>query len=211
MRVASVLVGALLVVAAGALMLGYQTAPRVARPNPIRLEDGVPVGVVDTPIGAIAAAENYLVSEDDALLSRTEIRRVVDTVWAPAERDVELAQPFPAAGLAGKAATFPGLQLAAAVAGAKLDSYTPQSAQVVVWHEITLWSPSVEPTQGWSLDTMMLVWDEGRWLVASRTAAPDSQTPVPAWTSGTPRDSTSKAFDTRLGDMSAPYYRGVTP
>jgi hypothetical protein len=211
MRVPLVVAVALLVVAAGALLLGYQTALTVTRPNPIRLEDGVPVGVVDTPVGAIAAAENYLASEDDALLSRTEIRRVVDTVWAPAERDVELAQPFPAAGLAGKPATFPGLQLSAAVAGAKLDSYTPQSAQVVVWHEITLWSPSVEPTQRWSLDTVMLVWDQGRWLIASRTAAPDSQTPVPAWTSGTPPDSTSDAFDTRLAGMSAPYYMGVTP
>ena len=62
-----------------------------------------------------------------------------------------------------------------------------------------------------SLDTVTLVWDDGRWLVASRTSAPDSKTPVPAWTSGTPRDSTSEAFDTRLAGMSAPYYRGVTP
>jgi hypothetical protein len=124
---------------------------------------------------------------------------------------VELAQPFPAATLAGKPATFPGLELAAAVAGAELDSYTPASAQVVVWHEITLWSPAVVPTQRWSLDTVMLVWDGGRWLVASRTAAPDPETPVPAWTSGTPRDNTSEAFDTRLAGMSGPYYTGVTP
>lgn len=211
MRVTAVAAAALLVVTMGALAFGYQTAPRVARPNPIRLEDGVPVGVVDTPVGAIAAAENYLASEDDALLSRAEIRRVVDAVWAPAERDVELSQPFPAAALAGKPATFPGLKLQAAVAGAKLDSYTPQSAQVVVWHEITLWSPSVVPTQRWSLDTVTLVWGDGRWLVASRTAAPESETPVPAWTSGTPRDSTSEAFDTGLAGMSGPYYRGVTP
>lgn len=204
-------VAVLLVVTAGALALGYRTAPRVSRPNPIRLVDGVPVGVIDTPVGAIAAAENYLASEDDALLSRDEIRRVVDTVWAPAERGVELAQPFPAAALAGKPATFPGLRLAAAVAGAKLESYAPQSAQVLVWHEITVWSASVAPTQRWSLDTVTLVWDGGRWLVASRAAAPDSETPVPAWTSGTRQDGTSEAFDTRLAGMSAPYYGGVTP
>jgi hypothetical protein len=211
MRRTSVLVAVLLVVAVGAIAIGYKTAPKVARANPIRLEDGVPVGVVDTPVGALAAAENYLASEDDALLSRAEIRRVVVAAWAPAEREVELAQPFPAAALAGKPATFPGLELAAAVAGAQLDSYTPEGAQAVVWHEITLWSPTVVPTQRWSLDTVTLVWDDGRWLVASRTSAPDSKTPVPAWTSGTPRDSTSEAFDTRLAGMSAPYYRGVTP
>jgi hypothetical protein len=206
-----VVVAVLLVVTAGALVLGYRTAPKISRPNPIRLVDGVPVGVIDTPVGAIAAAENYLASEDDALLSSDEIRRVVDTVWAPAERGVELAQPFPAAALAGKAATFPGLRLAAAVAGAKLESYAPQSAQVLVWHEITVWSASVAPTQRWSLDTVTLVWDAGRWLVASRAAAPDSETPVPAWTSGTRQDGTSEAFDTRLAGMSAPYYGGVTP
>jgi hypothetical protein len=206
-----VVVAVLLVVTAGALVLGYRTAPKISRPNPIRLVDGVPVGVIDTPVGAIAAAENYLASEDDALLSSDEIRRVVDTVWAPGERGVELAQPFPAAALAGKAATFPGLRLAAAVAGAKLESYAPQSAQVLVWHEITVWSASVAPTQRWSLDTVTLVWDGGRWLVASRAAAPDSETPVPAWTSGTRQDGTSEAFDTRLAGMSAPYYGGVTP
>jgi hypothetical protein len=210
MRVTALVV-TVLGVAVGAWALGYQTAPTVARPNPIRLERGVPVGVVDTPVGAIAAAENYLASEDDALLSRGQIRQVVDTLWAPDERDVELAQPFPAAALAGKPTTFPGLELSAAVAGAKLGSYTPRSAQVLVWHEITLWSPSVVPTQRWSLDTVTLVWDSGRWLVASRTAAPDSETPVPAWTSGTPQDTTSEAFDTRLAGMSAPYYRGLTP
>jgi hypothetical protein len=211
MRVTALVVAVLLVVAVGGLALGYQTAPKVVSPNPIRLEGGVPVGVVDTPVGAIAAAENYLATEDDALLSRDGIRQVVDAVWAPAERDVELAQPFPAAALAGKPATFPGLELSAAVAGAKLESYTPQSAQVIVWHEITLWSPTVAPTQRWSLDTVTLVWDSGRWLVASRTAAPDSETPVPAWTSGTPQDTTSEAFDTRLAGMSTPYYRGLTP
>jgi hypothetical protein len=205
-----VVVAVLLVVTAGALALGYRTAPKISRPNPIRLVDGVPVGVIDTPVGAIAAAENYLASEDDALLSSDEIRRVVGTVWAPGERGVELAQPFPAAALAGKAATFPGLRLAAAVAGAKLESYAPQSAQVLVWHEITVWSASVAPTQRWSLDTVTLVWDGGRWLVASRAAAPDSETPVPAWTSGTRQDGTSEAFDTRLAGMSAPYYGGVT-
>jgi len=87
----------------------------------------------------------------------------------------------------------------------------PQISQVVVWHEITLWSPSVPPTQRWSLDTLTLVWDSGRWLVASRTAAPDPETPVPAWTSGTADDSTRQAFNTRLAGMSAPYYTGVAP
>jgi hypothetical protein len=44
MRISAVVVAVLLMVAVGALALGYRTAPRVARPDPIRLVDGVPVG-----------------------------------------------------------------------------------------------------------------------------------------------------------------------
>jgi hypothetical protein len=200
-----------LAVTAGGLALGYRTTPKPGRPNPIRLEHGVPVGVLDTPVGALAAAENYVGAEDNSLLSPIELRRVVDTVWAPAERPVELAQPFPAAALAGKPATFAGLKLTGAIAADKLEAYSPGSAQVAVWHEITIWSPSVEPTQRWSNDTVTLAWDGGRWLVTSRAAAPDPATPVPAWTSGTATDRTSQAFDARLAGMSAPYYGGAHP
>lgn len=187
---------------------GYVTAPTDADPNPIRLEDGVPVGVLDTPSGARAAADNYLASEDNALLSPTAVQRVVDTVWEPRGRAVELAQPFPAAARADKPATFAGLRLTAAVAAQRLESFTPRAARIVVWHEVTIWAPTVSPSQRWSLDTLWLVWQSGRWLVASRSSAPDSQTPVPSWTSGRPQDRTAAAFDTRLAGMSAPYYAG---
>jgi hypothetical protein len=135
----------------------------------------------------------------------------VDTEWAPGDRAVELAQPFQAAALAGKPAAFADLKLAASVAAHKLESYTPQTAQIGVWHEITIWSPTVVPTQRWTLDTVTLVWDSGRWLVASRSSAPDSQTPVPSWTSGGRQERTSQAFDARLAGMSAPYYDGSQP
>lgn len=195
-------------ISVAAVAVGYRTAPKRAAANPVRLERGVPVGVLDTPAGALAAADNYLVSEDDALVSADRLRRVIDTAWAPAERSVELAQPFPAAAVAGRPATFAGLKLTAAVAADKLEAYTPRSAQVGVWHEFTTWAPSVAPTQRWSLDTVTLVWASGHWLIASRSTAPDSATPVPGWTSGSPSDRTSAAFDARLAGMSAPYYGG---
>jgi hypothetical protein len=199
---------ALVLIAGGAMTFGYETAARAVRPNPIRLEHGVPVGVLDTPAGAVAAADNYVASEDDALLSSDELRRVVNTVWAPQERQVELAQPFPAAALAGKPTSFAGLSLTAAVAADRLESFTRQGAEIGVWEEITVWSPTVVPTQRWTLDTVTLAWGSGRWLVTTRSASPDSATPVPAWTSGTAQDRTSQAFDTRLAGMSAPYYGG---
>lgn len=211
MRAPLVVIGAALLVTVGAVAAGYSTASHPARPNPIRIEHGIPIGVIDTPAGAVAAADNYLVSEDDALLSPTGVRTVVDNAWARGARASELAQPFPAAALAVKPATFSGLRLTAAVAANKLESYTPQSAQIGVWHEITAWSPTITPTQRWSLDTVTLVWSSDRWLLASRSTAPDSQTPVPAWTSGGVEDRTSQAFGARLAGMSGPYYEGSGP
>jgi hypothetical protein len=209
-RNASLLAVALLITG-GALAFGYTTAPKGTRPNSVRLEHGVPVGILDTAAGAVAAADNYVASEDNALLSADEIRRVVDTEWAPAARGVELAQPYPAATLAGKPATFAGLRLTAAVAADKLEAFSTTRAQVGVWSEITTWSPTVVPTQRWALDTVTLVWDSGRWLVTSRSAAPDAATPAPAWTSGGMQDRVRTAFDTRLAGMSAPYYGRAAP
>jgi hypothetical protein len=198
----------LLLVPAGAFVIGYESVPRTSHPNPIRLEGGVPVGVLDTPAGAVAAADNYLSAEDDALVSAGDLRRVLDAAWTPAARAVEFAQPFPAAALAGKPATFPDLELTAAVAGDRLESYTAGAARIGVWHEVTIWSRAVSPAQRWTLDTVTLVWQASQWMVASHSSAPQAQTPVPAWTSGGPDDRTSEAFDTRLAGMSAPYYGG---
>jgi hypothetical protein len=204
--------GSLLVIAA-AFLLGYRSAPRTAHPNPIRLEHGIPVGALDTPAGALAAADNYLASEDNALLSADQLRAVVRTDWTLRERPVELAQALPSAALGSTPAGLGNARVTAAVAAHRLESYTPQTAQVKMWHEVTVWSsaPVVsQPAQHWTLDALTLVWEAGRWLVASRSPAPDSQTPVPAWTSGGPSDPTIQAFNSRLAGMSAPYY-GDTP
>lgn len=211
MRVLPVTGVVALVLTAVAFAAGYRTVPATADRSPMRLENGVPVGVLDTPAGALAAADNYVSAEDDALLSGASIRRVVDTLWVPRERAIELAQPFPAAALAGRTDKFSGLKLMAAVAAHKLESYSANTVQVGVWHEITVWSSTLAPAQRWSLDTLTLVWDAGRWLVASRSSPPDSQTPVPAWTSGGPTDRTGEAFDSRLVGMSGPYYGAPSP
>ena len=50
---------AALAAARGALLLGAGGGPP-APPGAIELADGVPVGVQDTPAGALAAADNYL-------------------------------------------------------------------------------------------------------------------------------------------------------
>jgi len=201
---------ALAAMLAGSFVTGYVTVSGTAHPNPIRLEDGVPVGVLDSPGGAVSAAENYLAAEDGALLSPDQLRAVVKADWAPRAQPVELAQPFPVASLRSTPQQLGDGRLTGAVAATKLLSFDGRSAQVAVWHELTTWSSSVLPTQHWLLDSVTLAWQDGRWLVTSRSSAPDGSTPVPAWTSGGPADRTSEAFDSRLAGMTAPYY-GALP
>jgi hypothetical protein len=189
---------------------GFATAPVTAHPNPIVLKQGVPVGVQGTPGGAVAAADNYVATEDRDLLSVRQLRTLVEADWAPSARSVELAQPYPAAALTGKLATFAGLHVVADVAADRLEAYAADSAQVDVWAEVTLWSPAIVPMQRWELDAVSLIWSHGQWLIASRSSSPDAQTPVPSWTSGGPGDRTSSAFDARLAGMSTPYY-GAAP
>lgn len=199
-----------LLLGAGGFVAGYGGRARAARRPPvIRFDQGVPVGVRDSPTGAIAAAENYLAAEDQALTSAAALRGVVAADWAPTDQQPELSLPFPAATLAGRPATFAGLRLTAAVAAAKLESYSPGSAEIRVWHEITAWSATVAPTQRWMLDTVKLVWSSGRWAIAARSSTPDAATPVPAWTNGQAQDRTASAYDSRLSGMSGPFYEGT--
>lgn len=204
-RAALVTAGALAVIA-GAFWGGYATPRTTAHPNPIVLEHGVPVGVGHSSSGALAAADNYLAAEDSSLLSPGALRAVVDTDWTVRERQVELAQAVPAASLRTTPAELGDTKLTASVAAHKLESYAPSSARVGVWHELTVWSSTLAPTQYWSLDTVTLLWRDGRWLVSSRVTSPTTATPVPPWSGGSPDDRTSAAFDQRLAGMSAPYY-----
>lgn len=212
MKRATALTGAfaVLMLLTAAFLSGYQSTKPRSSTALIALAHGIPVGVVDTPAGALAATDNYVASEDNALLSPFLLRQVVDTDWSPPERSVELSGRLASAALASTPAGLGNARLTAAVAGHRLDAFSARSARVSVWHEVTVWSsaPPVmsPPAQHWSLDTVGLVWDNDRWLVASHTVAPPSATPVPAWTSGAPSDRTNQAFTGRLAGMSAPYY-----
>jgi len=198
------------VLVAGAFTAGLATRAHTAHPDPVRLDRGVPIGVLHTPDGAVAAADNYLAAEDGALLSPDQLRQVIATDWTPRERQVELSQPLPTATLKTTPQQLGDTRLTAVVAANKLESFSSNRAQVGVWHELTTWSSTRPPAQHWMLDTVTLVWQDGRWLTTSRVTAPDADTPVPAWTNGGPSDRTSQAWDEQLAGMTAPYY-GALP
>lgn len=186
-------------------VVGYTSSPATRDPNPLRLVDGVPVGVLDSPDGAVSAADNYLAAEDGALLDPSQLRLVLRTDWTAAARSRELSLTVPSAALRTTSGSLGGVRLTAAVAGDKLESYTPRSAQVEVWREVTIWSQSLAPAQHWSLDTVQLVWSGDRWQIAARSVAPVAQTPVPAWLNGGSGSYTRARFDAALAGMSAPY------
>ena len=132
---------------------GYATTGKTRDPNPLRLHAGVPVGVLDSPTGAISAADDYLAAEDGALLDPSLLRLVVRTDWTPGDRASELALTVPSAALRTTPGSLAGVRLTAAIAGDRLEAYAPAVARVQVWDEVTLWSSSLPPAQHWSLDT----------------------------------------------------------
>jgi hypothetical protein len=212
--VASVVRAVLAVGAVAALVAvgaaGYGSAGSTPASNPLRLVSGIPVGVLDSPAGAVSAADNYLAAEDGALLDPALLRRVIATDWTVADRQSEASLTVPSAALRTTPGSLGDLHLTAAVAGDRLESYSPRAARVGVWHEVTFWSSSVAPAQHWSLDSVALVWRSGRWQVASRVVAPVAQTPVPGWVNAAPGERSSAALSAALSGMSAPYY-GVLP
>jgi hypothetical protein len=176
-------------------------------PRAVRLIGGVPVGVQDSPAGALAAADDYValasqsVEQDPAAFAA-----LIAQVYAPEIQARTLAEgrelrASDTQNMANYAAGGHGLAL---VGARRLDSYTPQAASVTTWLGGIVWGPRLAPRQTWNLIATRLRWQAGRWLVVScrteRTPAP-----VPAIVYVTQGNDRSSAF-ARLGGMSAPLY-----
>lgn len=179
----------------------------VAPAGALELAGGVPVGVLDTPAGALAACDNYLaiasqtVEQDPAAFAA-----LVAQAYAPAIHARTLAQAQQLrAGDAGSMANYAaGGRGIAVIAARRLVSYTPRQVSVTSWLGGFVWGPELAPRQSWNLIDTTMRWQNGRWLVtASNVEA--TPAPVPAIVyvdGGNDRDA---AF-ARLAGMSAPYY-----
>jgi hypothetical protein len=167
----------------------------------------VPVGVVRSSAGALAAADSYLLV-DQATIEQNPGRfgRLVGAVFAPSLRHQVLAQA------ATVRATDPsGMTLWAAagrsvtlIGAHRLDRYGHGTAEVTDWIGTVFWGPDQPPKQAWSLARVKLRWSRERWLItgiATRLASPG---PVPALTpQANPSDDTSGAFDNTLAGFTA--------
>ena len=169
---------------------------------------GVAVGVLDTPAGALAAADNYLASASQTVeQDPAEFAALVDTVYAPASRASTLAQAARAraADITDMRNYAQGGRAVAVIAARRLGRYTPGRATVTSWLGGFVWGPALSPRQSWNLVDTTLIWRLGRWLVFSMNTQ-RTPAPVPSVVFVDGPNNQSGVFDTRLAGMTAPFY-----
>jgi len=201
---------AVVLLLACATLLGRLTAPSAgaAAAGAIRMQSGIPVGVQDTPGGALAASDNYL-----ALASQTleqappTFTALVNTVYLPQARAATLQQAATArnADPTGMGNYRAGGHAIAIVAARRLDDYTATAARITTWLEGIEWGPELSPRQSFNLVQTELTWGHGRWLVSSSNTL-TLAAPVPSIVFVRRDNNQSAAFASRLSGMSAPYY-----
>ncbi len=188
-------------------VLGSGRSGSASVPGAIELSYGVPVGVQDTPVGAVAAADNYLalasqsVEQDPATFAA-----LVAQAYAPAVRSRTLAQAqqLRASDIQNMTNYQQGGHGIAVIAARRLDTYTPQTATVTSWLGGFVWGPDLSPRQSWNLVDTTLRWQGGRWLVVSSNTDP-TPAPVPSVVYVNGANDQSLAF-ARLAGMTAPFY-----
>lgn len=204
--IAALAVLALLLVGVGVL-IGRSTldaAPPSSAPTIMR--NGIPVGVSDTPAGALAAADNYLALEAQSDEQNPALfNQLVDEAFAPSFQAtaLRLAATDRQAEPSLMRAYATGAHAIALVGARRLNSYTPAKASVTTWLGGVLWGPTLSPRQTWNLVSTTLAWQGGRWLVTNNHIAGSAPVPSIVYINGT--NNQAAAFSA-LNGMSGPYY-----
>ena len=210
-RARTALAGLLLLCAVAAgLLVGRATKPahRDAAPVAVVIVGGVAVGVLDTPSGALAAADNYLASASQSVEQNPAgFAALVEAVYAPASRASTLTQAARVRGtdVSDMRNYAQGGRAVAVIAARRLDRYAPGQAMVTSWLGGFVWGPGLSPRQSWNLIDTTLIWRRGRWLVRSMNTE-RTPAPVPSVVFVDGHNNQSLVFDARLAGMTAPYY-----
>jgi hypothetical protein len=175
--------------------------------GPVKLIGGVPVGVQDTPAGALAAADNYVALASQSLEQDPAVfAALVAQAYAPDARGRTLAeaQRIRAGDTQSMTNYREGGRGIAIIAARRLDSYTSQQATITSWLGGFVWGWHLAPRQTWNLIDTTLRWQAGRWLVLS-SDTDTTPAPVPSivYVDG---DNDQAAAFARLSGMSAPFY-----
>ncbi len=173
----------------------------------VHLVHGVPVGVQDSPAGALAASDNYVALAAQSIEQNPGVfAALVAQAYLPAARERALAKAralriADTQNIGNYAEGGRGL---AVVAARRLDSFSPGTASVTSWLGGFVWGPRLAPRQTWDLVDTTLDWRGGRWLVAgSQVQATPAPVPSIVYVQGS--NNSSAAF-ARLAGMSAPVY-----
>lgn len=175
--------------------------------EPVKLVGGVPVGVQDTPAGALAAADNYVALASQSLeQDPAAFAALVAQAYAPEARRRALAeaQRVRASDTQNMTNYREGGRGIAVIAARRLDSYTPQQATITSWLGGFVWGPHLAPRQTWNLIDTTLRWQAGRWLVLS-SDTDTTPAPVPSIVYVDGANDQAAAF-ARLAGMTAPFY-----
>jgi hypothetical protein len=175
--------------------------------GPVRLVNGVPVGVQDTPAGALAAADNYLALASQSIeQSPAVFEALVAQAYAPYARGRTLAEArrIRVEDTQNMTNYREGGRGIAVIAARRLDSYTPQQATITSWLGGFVWGPHLAPSQTWNLIDTTLGWQQGRWLVLS-SETDTTPAPVPSIVYVDGANDQAAAF-ARLAGMTAPFY-----
>ena len=176
---------------------------------PIEFVGGVPVGVADTPAGAVAAADEYLATEQEtvgddpgrfgALVAADYAAPIKAGALAAGESD----RQGDSVGIPDRAG---GARSFTVIGADRLDAYGDDAARVTTWAGQFYWGPGQTPAQVWALGQTTLAWTAGRWRVtAMRTLAGPG--PAPAATpQAAPGDDSSTVFDRVLSGFTPVTY-----
>lgn len=198
---------ATVLLAAAAFLLGR--AAHAITASPIQLRDGVPVGVGHSPGGAVAAADDYLVTEQ-ASVERDPARfaAMVSEDYAPALKadSMSSAAADRQRDPGGMLIWARGGEVFTVIGAHRLYWYRAGTAQVTTWAAQVFWGPGQPPCQAWSIGEITLGWRDGHWEATGMSTLPVAAPAPAALPQATPSDDTAAAFSSELAGFTPVTY-----
>jgi len=206
-RRTSLFISGVVLLATAAFFAG-RSAPTPV-PDPIQARGGVPVGMVRSPGGAVAAADDYLASE------QASIERDPPRFAALVNEDYQSSLRADALAAAttdrtrdpgGMALWASGGRSFVVIGAHRLDRYRPDSAQVTTWAGQIFWGPGQAPCQVWALGRITLVWRADHWQVSAMSTLAGPAPAPGSLPQAAPGDDSAQAFDSQLDGFSPVSY-----
>lgn len=179
-----------------------------AGPAAIRTVGGVPIGVLHTRAGALAASDNYVATSSETVIQDPgRFERLVRSVYSRSYQSTVLRKAGQVRAKSPRAiARYEAGARAVALIGARrLGSYDGARAVVTTWRAGVIWGPSGRAEARWFLSTTRMRWHNERWLIELAKDVP-RPAPAPVLVYNDPTSLKSSTFERELRGMTAPTY-----